>query len=207
MSLKVVGAGLGRTGTLSLKLALERLLGAPCYHMVEVFGHPEHLASWRAAIEGEPVDWATLMTGYAASVDWPAAAFWRELSEANPDAIVLLSTRSSPDAWFKSASDTIFTVGRAAPPDGELADFAGFPDAMFGATFTANWTDHDEAIRAYEAHNAAVRAEVPSDRLVDWQPGDGWEPICAALGLAVPSEPFPHANTTSDFRQMIGLDG
>ena len=207
MSLRIVGAGLGRTGTHSLKLALEQVLDAPCYHMVEVFGHPEHIPIWRAAIDGEPVDWDALMEGYAASVDWPAAAFWRPLAEANPDAIVLLSTRSSSAAWWKSANETIFQVGRSMSDDPELADFSGFPKALFEGTFTPDWTDEQSARRAYEAHNAAVRAEVPADRLVDWQPGDGWEPICDALGVAVPDAPFPHVNTSEEFRKMTGLDG
>jgi Sulfotransferase domain len=206
MSLRIVGAGLGRTGTHSLKLALERLLDAPCYHMVEVFAHPEHIAVWRAAVDGDPVDWNGLMDGYAASVDWPAAAFWRELSDANPDAMVLLSTRSSPGAWWKSANETIFQVGRSTSDDPALAEFNGFPQALFEKTFTPGWTDEHEAMRAYEAHNAAVRAEVPAHRLVDWQPGDGWEPICAALDVAVPAEPFPHVNTTDEFRKMTGLE-
>jgi hypothetical protein len=206
MSLRIVGAGLGRTGTHSLKLALEQLLDAPCYHMIEVFGHPDHIPVWRAAIDGEPVDWAALMSGYAAAVDWPAAAFWRELAAANPDAIVLLSTRSSSQAWWRSASETIFQIGRSMSDDPALAAFNGFPQALFEKTFTPAWTDEQEARRAYDAHNAAVRAAVPAERLVEWQAGDGWEPICNALDIAVPAEPFPHVNTTDEFRKMTGLD-
>src|SRR5438046_2637386 len=110
MPMRVVGAGLGRTGTHSLKVALETLIGAPCYHMIEVFGHPEHRSVWRAAAEGEAVDYAELLTGYDAIVDWPGASFWREMSEAFPDAIILLSTRADADAWWRSASKTIFEV-------------------------------------------------------------------------------------------------
>ena len=122
MTLRVVGAGLGRTGTHSLKIALEQLLGAPCYHMLEVFGHPEHIAIWQDAVDGKPVDWAALMDGYRAAVDWPEVAFWSDLADTFPDAIVLLSTRSSSDAWWKSADETIFEIGRRdAPPDPTLA--------------------------------------------------------------------------------------
>ena len=209
MSLQIVGAGVGRTGTHSLKHALEQLLGAPCYHMMEVFGRPDDVAVWQDAISRKPVDWDALMAGYAAAVDWPAAAFWRELSAANPDAIVLLSTRSSADAWWKSARDTIFEISMGAPPPDlppEVAAMMEMPKRMFAETFTPNWQNETDAKRAYEAHNAAVRAEVPADRLVDWQPGDGWEPICNALGIAVPDEPFPHSNTTEEFRANIGLD-
>src|SRR5258708_3902275 len=108
MTLRIVGAGLGRTGTHSLKIALEQLLGAPCYHMVEVFAHPEHVPIWTAAIKREPVDWPVLFDGYVATVDWPGGAAWREISEAYPEAKVLLSTRRSADEWWTSASKTIF---------------------------------------------------------------------------------------------------
>ena len=207
MSLRVVGAGIGRTGTHSLKLALEQLLGAPCYHMLEVLSHPEYVHYWRDAIDGKPVDWDQVFDGYAACVDWPAGAFWEEISAANPEAIVLLSTRSSADAWFKSAHDTIFEISaREAPPDPNLGDIAKMPKEMLAKKFTPNWQEPEAAKQAYEAHNARVRATVPPEKLVDWQPGDGWEPICDALGLPVPGEPFPHVNTTNEFRLMLGLD-
>ena len=209
MSLRVVGAGIGRTGTHSLKNALELLLGAPCYHMAEVFEHPEHVPAWNAAIDREPVDWPGLMQGYAAAVDWPVAAFWRELAAEYPDAIVLLSTRASADAWWKSASETIFEASRRAmapgvPPD--IAETMQMPVRLIQTTFTPDLDDEAAAKRAYDAHNAAVRAEVPAERLVDWQPGDGWEPICTALGVPVPTEPFPHVNSTEDFRAMLEMD-
>ncbi len=105
----MVGAGLGRTGTHSLKVALEQLLGGPCYHMVEVLGRADQRDTWAAAVRGEEVDWATFLAPYRATVDWPAAAFWKELSEAAPDAKVVLSTRDA-DAWWESASETIFAV-------------------------------------------------------------------------------------------------
>ena len=208
MTLRVVGAGLGRTGTHSLKLALEQLLGGPCYHMMETFGRPDDIPVWHAAINGDPPDWSTFLGEYVATVDWPAAAFWRELADGNPDAVVLLSSRSSADAWWKSANDTIFQISRRdVPPEADIfrAQMAMATD-MLTKTFTTNWTDEAEAKRAYDAHNAAVRATVDPARLVDWHPGDGWEPICAALSLPVPDEPFPHVNSTADFRAMAGLD-
>jgi hypothetical protein len=207
VTLRVVGAGLGRTGTHSLKIALEQLLGGPCYHMVEVIGHPEYARHWLRAMDGERVDWQVVMDGYVAAVDWPAAAYWRELADANPDAIVLLSTRASAEAWWKSANDTIFEISsRDVPADHELAEMLEMPRTMLTKTFTPNWLDEDEAKRAYEAHNANVRASAPADRLVEWQPGDGWDPICQALGIPVPDAPFPHVNTTDEFRAMLGLD-
>jgi hypothetical protein len=209
VALRVVGAGVGRTGTATLQLALQQLLGGRCYHMGETFGRPADIPVWHAAADGAMPDWGEFLAEFVATVDWPACAFWRELADAYPDAIVLLSTRSSADAWWKSAHDTIFQVHkREIPP--EHAELMGaqvaMAEAVFVSTFTRDWEDEAAAKRAYEEHNAAVRAEVDPERLVDWQPGDGWAPICAALGVPVPDEPFPHVNTTADFRAMIGLE-
>jgi hypothetical protein len=209
VTLRVVGAGVGRTGTASLQIALQQLLGGRCYHMGETFGRPADVPVWHAAAEGRMPDWHEFLAEYVATVDWPACAFWRQLADAFPDAIVLLSTRASADAWWKSAHDTIFQVHkREIPP--EQADVMvpqlEMAEAVFTRTFAPDWEDEVAAKRAYEAHNAAVRAEVPSDRLVEWQPGDGWAPLCDALGVPVPDDPFPHVNTTADFRAMIGLD-
>jgi hypothetical protein len=206
MTLKVVGAGLGRTGTHSLQLALQTLLGAPCYHMLEVFGKPEHIALWDQAADGNEPDWDVLFDGYAAAVDWPASAYWRQIGAKYPDAPILLSTRSSADVWFKSASDTIFQVGQRETDDPVANAQKEMALKMFANTFTPDWQNEDAVKKAYDAHNAAVRAEVPPERLIDWQPGDGWAPICEKLGLPIPDEPFPHVNTTAEFRQMLGLD-
>jgi hypothetical protein len=206
VALRVVGAGLGRTGTNSLQLALAQLLGAPCYHMMEVVGHPEHVPVWQRAIAGGSVDWDALFEGYSAAVDWPAAAFWRELSDHSPDATVLLSVRDA-DSWWKSASSTIFETGdRPRPDDPLFGPLFDMVQDMFTRRFTPDWREEDVAKAAFDAHNAAVRAAVPAERLVEWHPGDGWEPLCTALGVGVPSEPFPHANSTADFRQLTGLD-
>jgi hypothetical protein len=193
MALRVVGAGLGRTGTNSLKLALERLLGKPCYHMIEVFGHPEHIPAWHAAAAGRMPDWNALLAEYAAAVDWPAAAFWPELSAAFPDAIVLLSVRD-PESWWESASQTIFPSVQQ-----QAGTWRAMVDALFANRFTSALDDKDQAIAAFERHNAEVRARVPAKRLVEWRASDGWAPLCAALGVPVPDEPFPRTNTREDW--------
>ena len=197
MSLRVIGAGLGRTGTLSLKLALERLLGGPCYHMMEVFAHPAHVALWQAAARGRAVDWRALFSGYRAAVDWPAASFWPELTRVFPDALVLLSVRDA-ESWWRSAHDTIFPVSRLAPPE-----WRAMLDDIFAARFTSRLDDRDACIAAFERHNAAVREAVPRARLLEWRASDGWAPLCAALDLPVPAEPFPHANSTEEFRSRV----
>ena len=205
MSLRVVGAGLGRTGTHSLKLALEQLLGAPCYHMIEVFEHPEHIAWWQQAADGDMPDWDVVFEGYDAAVDWPVASFWREISEAYPDALILLSERD-PDSWWKSANDTIFNFVKEPPPeDGDNAWF-DMVSAMMRNRFTAELSDESAAKAAYVRHNDDVRRTAPKDRFLEYRTGDGWGPICDALGVAVPDAPFPHVNTTEEFRTRAGLD-
>jgi Sulfotransferase domain len=202
MSLRVVGAGLGRTGTNSLKLALERLLDAPCYHMWEVVERPDDVRSWQAAARGEDVDFAALLHGYSATVDWPGAAYWREIARAGDDPLILLSTRESSQRWWESVAATIVpTVAHAtSEEDPATEQRRTMIREMMRARFTPGWREREHAIAAYERHNEDVRASVPRERLIDWQPGDGWEPICSALGVAVPDVPFPHVNTTEEFR-------
>ncbi len=202
MSLKVVGAGVGRTGTHSLKIALEQLLGGPCHHMVEILGDPAQAAGWIDAIEGRPVDWTTMPAGYVSLVDWPGCSFWPELSAANPDALVLLSVRD-PESWYRSASNTIFQSFDKVPP--ELEPWMKAVRTLLHDRFSDRLDDPTAMIDAYERHNAAVRKAIAPSRLLEWAPADGWGPICDRLGMDVPGEPFPVTNTTDDFRAMIGL--
>jgi hypothetical protein len=205
MQLKVVGAGLGRTGTKSLKKALEQLTGGPCYHMFEVFEHPESVAMWHSVVRGGSDDLDALMSGYTASVDWPASAYWPELSAANPGAIVLLSSRATPEEWWTSMEKTIINVLTVDLPSGDqgMAAHRAMVLDLFARRFTPHWRDPEAAMAAYARHNERVRSEVPAERLLDWQPGDGWEPICAALRVAVPSDPFPHENSSAEFQTSM----
>lgn len=202
MAVEIVGAGLGRTGTHSLKIALEQLLERPCYHMVEVFARPDDPQIWLDAFEGRPPDWPAFLADFGATVDWPAAGCWRQLADAFPDAPVLLSVRE-PDSWWASASNTIFQFGTDAPP-GQPPVWSAMSKAML-ESFCPEWRDEKAAKAAFVAHNDEVRATIAADRLVEWAPGDGWEPLCRALGVAAPDQPYPHVNTTDEFRQMSGL--
>jgi len=193
---RIVGTGVGRTGTLSLKFALEQLLGTRCYHMMEVFGHPEHVDIWARAAHDEPVDWAALLQDFGAIVDWPGASFWPELTAAFPDALVLHSERADAETWWRSASATILTLD--ALPD-DMQQFRDMVMGIFRERFTDRIDDHDACVAAYEAHNARVRAAIDPERMLIWHPGDGWEPICAALDVPVPDAPFPHVNTTEEW--------
>jgi Sulfotransferase domain len=201
MALKIVGVGLGRTGTNSLKLALEQLLGGPCYHMFELIAHPQQVPLWERALRGEDVDWDSLFAGYAATVDWPGCAFWRDLAAANPDAPVLLSTRDSAQTWWASMEQTIVPAlrGPMLSDHPDLMRGQEMVRELFRTRFTPDFADREAAIAEYERHCEDVRREVAPDRLIEWQPRDGWEPICRHLGLAVPETPFPHENTSEDF--------
>jgi hypothetical protein len=172
--------------------------------MLEVFGRPDHVGVWHQAALGHMPDWDALFTGYGAAVDWPAAAFWQEMSDAYPDARILLSTRDSA-GWWRSCDSTIFEVFRKAD-DTMPAEWTAMINELFRSRFAGDTSDRATAIAAYERHNQHVRATAPADRLVEWQPGDGWAPLCDALGVAIPDEPFPHVNTTAEFRAMVGLD-
>jgi hypothetical protein len=197
MTLRVVGAGVGRTGTMSLKAALERLLGGRCHHMSEVVSDPVQIAGWSAAIYARPVDWSALLSDFSAVVDWPGASFWPELLTANPDALVILSVREAED-WYRSAANTIF-LGLDRPRE-EVAPWLVAVRKLLKDRFSDNFDDPDAMMAAFERHNAAVRAGIPADQLLEWTASDGWKPICARLGISVPSESFPVTNTTSEFR-------
>jgi len=191
MSVRVIGAGLPRTATRSLKAALEVLLGGRCYHMQDVFENLDHVPTWRRALAGEPPDWPEFFAGYLAAVDWPCSAFWPQLSAAFPDALVVLSTRVEPDTWWRSADRTILPgARREQPPD--LLDWQRMFRELLAARLTPDWADERAANDAYVRHNARVRAAAPPGRLLEWQATDGWAPLCRALRLPVPDLPFPH---------------
>ena len=198
MTLRVVGPGLGRTGTYSLKLALERLLGGRCHHMAEVLADRERqLGLWAPALRGEKANWAEVFAGYVAQVDFPGAAFWQEISEAFPDALVVLSTRPA-ESWYRSAAATIFQL------DGDHGS-SPFRD-LWREWFGDRFDDPETMIAAYVRHNAAVRSSVPPNRLLEWTVTDGWAPLCNRLRLPVPDEAFPWTNTSAEFRAQNGLD-
>jgi len=170
--------------------------------MVEVFSHPDELPAWIDAANGRSVDWAAMMKGYTAQVDWPGASFWPELTAANPDALVILSVRD-PDAWYTSCSNTIFEGMTTMQAEGN--EWMNSMRTLMHERFSDNLTDRDAMTAAFEKHNEAVRAAIPKERLLEWSAAEGWEPICDRLGLPVPSDPFPKVNTTKEFREMLGM--
>jgi hypothetical protein len=189
---------------MTLKNALETLLGAPCHHMAEVFDRPEiDPPAFLAAAEGDHPDWDALFEGYAAAVDWPASAFYAELAEQYPDAIIVLSRRDSFETWWTSVNNTIFKRFDGEQPAGD--EWLAMIEAIWTKTFGDADRDGDPAAikAAYERYHDRVRATVPAGRLIEFETGAGWEPLCTALGLPVPDQPFPHLNSTKEFNDRV----
>jgi hypothetical protein len=198
MGLKVIGSGLGRTGTLSTKLALEQLGFAPCHHMVEVFMNPAQVPLWIDAGNGKP-DWDAIFDGYEAMVDHPGCGYWRELAAHYPDAKVLHTVRD-PDKWFDSTQATIFNSDRELPPEG--TPMRTFMDQLF-AFYGGDMHDRAFMTDYFRKHTERVIASVPAERLLVFNVADGWEPLCAFLGVDVPVTPYPRENSTEQFQSRI----
>ncbi|MFC3994323.1 sulfotransferase family protein [Nocardiopsis sediminis] len=217
--LRVIGAGFPRTGTSSMKAALDRLGFGPCHHMFTVMGTPGLPGRWAevpAACTGRgrtPVDWSRVFAGFASAVDWPASFFWRELSAAYPQAKVVLTVRD-PRRWYASARDTVLGEAAERVTDGtspalrEMTSLRPVLDLIWRTYFGTRsgvLPDETTAIGAYERHNARVRAEIPQERLLVYELGQGWEPLCRFLGVDIPAdEPFPHLNDTASTQRRLG---
>jgi hypothetical protein len=208
MALQIIGAGLGRTGTLSLKAALERLGYGRCYHMIEVLKAPERGRHWLGGSRTGTHDWDAIFRGYRSALDWPTAFHWRELVERYPDARVLLSLRDA-DRWHDSMMNTLYPVMTADPPEQMPETLVDFHRAMveliLEQTFQGRLADRTFAMRVFEEHNRAVVEAVPASRLLVYRPGDGWEPVCRFLDVPVPDDDFPHRNDTAEYRARTGL--
>src|SRR2546426_1037927 len=199
MPLKVIGAGLGRTGTLSLKVALEQLGFGPCHHMIEVMLHPESTALWMGAADGNP-DWEAIYQGYAATVDYPGCSFWRQLSERYPEAKVLLSVRDA-DQWFESTQATIFSP--AAINMLKASPIEPFFKKTVWSAFGDRIHDRDFMVALFNRHNAEVERTIPKDRLLVYEVARGWEPLCEFLGVPVPADPFPRRNSREEMAALM----
>lgn len=197
---------------MSLKVALEELGFGPCYHMIELFGHPEHVALWEAASQGKPVDWEEIFSGYRATTDWPACSFYRELTKRYPDAKVILTVRD-PGRWYESIYNTIYGLRSlisspvfrlAAPLRPGLGRAARMNDRLIWQdTFGGNLEDRQHAIEVFERHNDEVKKYVPPERLLVYEVKEGWGPLCEFLGVEIPDKPFPHLNDADTFRRTI----
>ncbi len=198
MPLSVIGAGLGRTGTMSLKVALEILGFGPCYHMIEVMAEPSRPADWLKAAAGD-LDWDVVFAGYRATVDYPGCTYWRELAERYPSAKVLLSVRD-PDDWFESTQATVFSPLMRQRIKGTGAE------AFFEETVWRHYGDRIDdrgfMTAAFERHAAEVERALPAERLLVYRVGEGWDRLCEFLGVPVPETPFPRTNSRAEITAM-----
>lgn len=186
---------------MSLKLALEQLGFGPCYHMAEVFKNPQAPDWWyEAAQDPAHADWAKIFKGYNSTVDWPNATYWRELAEAYPDAKIILTERD-PDAWFDSTQATIFAQDLGG--EGATEPFPRMARKVVAELFDYQLHDRAKCISVFKAHNAQVRQAFGPERLLVYEVAQGWGPLCAFLGVAVPDGPMPKVNSTEEFQANI----
>ncbi|WP_237102896.1 sulfotransferase family protein [Nonomuraea sp. MG754425] len=221
--LTVIGAGFPRTGTSSMKAALERLGFGPCFHMFSILSEPRRAGDWLPLADSDEADWERLFDGFRSTQDWPASYFWRELAGAYPEAKVVLTVRD-PRAWYASMLTLINNGPRAMLPAGGGADLPPAARAVFegmsglrpvidrmaagtfgpGRTMTDGPVNEEAAVAAFERHTAAVQAALPPERLLVFDVREGWEPLCRFLGADVPGEPFPHLNDGRSMREFLG---
>ncbi len=202
MTLSVISAGFGRTGTMSLKLALEELDLGPCHHMIEVIHNGEaQVPLWNAALAGNP-DYGAIYDGYKSAVDWPSAAFWKELADAYPKARIILSSRSA-ESWYASISETILATVWAPdtwPP--QAVEWFTMVTKVLERSF-GDARDKEDLIATFHAHEANVKATIPPERLLVHSAKDGWGPLCAFLEVPVPLTPYPRTNSKEEFFQHM----
>jgi hypothetical protein len=201
MALKILGAGFGRTGTYSLKAALERLGFGPCHHMSEVINSPDQIAEWAKAANGA-ANYEKIFCDFNSAVDFPVSAFWQDVLAVSPDAKVILSYRDAED-WYDSFSQTILplVLDKAAWPENARRWFEMMDAVIIGKAFGGR-TDRDSILAAYRANEAAVRA-LGSDKALVVRAREGWEPLCNFLGVDVPSGPYPKTNARADFFSSV----
>jgi hypothetical protein len=218
MSIQIIGAGFGRTGTASLKLALEQLGYDKCYHMSELIQHPEQVIYWQTLQAGNQPDWNELFKGYKATVDFPGCMYYKQIMARYPDAKVILTIRDA-DKWWQSANDTIYRatqdttmrrllniIGLFVPKlrkMGKVFEFARI--TIWEKMFRGKFEDKEFAKATFNKFNEEVLASVPKDKLLVFEVKQGWEPLCTFLNVPVPAEPFPKVNDTEEFNNRRKL--
>ena len=198
--LRIIGAGFGRTGTLSTKAALEELGYGPCYHMVDVFQRLADLPVWLDATAGKPVDWKALFKDFQATVDWPGCSFYKDLMKVYPEAKVILNVRD-PESWYASTLESIYAAGKGVKPTSMYARLTY--GLMWDGTFGGKFEDKAHALDVFARHNEDVKKHVPADRLLVFEVKEGWEPLCKFLGVPAPSKPFPRLNDRESLKNVV----
>jgi len=208
LALKVIGAGFGRTGTLSLKAALTTLGFKKTHHMEDVMTNPGQALLWHGVAFDESLEWDAIYDGYQAAVDFPSSAYYKELLDHYPDAKVVLTFRDF-DSWYTSASGTIYAVGKTipawlkalVPSAGQVA--AMVEQVIWQGVFGGKFEDKAHTRDVFAEHIERVKAHVPAEQLLVYQVKEGWGPLCEFLGCEVPAEDFPHLNDTAAFQKRL----
>lgn len=210
MPLKVIGAGFGRTGTNSLKVALEQLGFGPCHHMKEVGPSLEQINWFDQVSKGEIVDWNRVFAKFGSAVDWPAAAYYQELAALYPESKVILSVRDV-DAWYDSVAETIYPIGQSVPrwlkwlvpPIKRLVAMVN--RVVWDGAFEGRFEDRSFAISVFNQHILEVQKNIPADRLLIHSAKEGWEPMCEFLNVPVPDTPYPKVNEAKELKRVVLL--
>ncbi len=214
MTMQIVGAGFGRTGTKSLQLALEQLGFDKCYHMEELFRNSAGVKHWQDAYDRKDTDWNDLFKGYKSIVDFPGSAYYKEIAAYYPDSKVILTTRD-PEKWYDSALRTIYAFDPGPALKIKMLLMMPFSStarnffkviqlnnkSLWGRLFGGKFEDKDHAISVFNNHIEEVKRTIPADRLLVYKVSEGWEPLCAFLGVDVPDTPFPNTNKGTDFHE------
>lgn len=210
MPLKIIGAGFGRTGTLSMVRALEEPKFFPCHHMVETRKNPSELPYWRPTLDGSIVDWRKLFNGYQARIDWPGAAYWKKLSTAFPASKVILTIRD-PEQWYESFLATIHISmgrGRWDYNDGHQRAVSKLAyEILCVGIFENRTTDKDFMISRFLKHRDEVVNSIEPRRLLEFDISEGWSPLCGFLEVETPDTDFPRGKSTQDFRTKMRNGG
>jgi len=215
--MKVIGAGLPRTATTTQMFALEQLGFGPCYHMRDLLADLEGgLPLWERVAEGAP-DWERIFGEARSTVDWPSARYYRELMDYYPRAKVLLSVRGGVE-WACSMRETVWAVANGDSVLHHMCETRALLDPLWrryvalmrhmtwdeGTGVLAGDTSTEAGlIAAMDRWDETVKDTVPADRLLVWNPCEGWEPLCDFLEVDVPAEPLPRLNDTTSFREGI----
>jgi len=208
MALKVIGAGFGRTGTNSLKLALETLASQPCHHMLEVLPSEDQTKWFHDKAHGKNVHWDEVFDKFGSAVDWPSSAYYQELAEYYPESKIILSVRN-PDNWYDSTKETIYFISTAIPKwilflsSKKRKIYEMIQKTIWQGVFDGKFEDRDYAIKVFNDHIKTVKSVIPEDRLLIHEAKDGWEPLCEFLGKPIPDQPYPRVNEAKAFKKQI----
>ncbi|MGF1490031.1 MAG: sulfotransferase family protein [Prochloraceae cyanobacterium] len=215
MTIEVIGAGLGRTGTLSLKAGLEQLGFNKCYHMKELIDRPENVSFWEKASQGKSINWDEIFKDYKATVDYPGCSYYIQLMERYPDAKVILTVRD-PEKWYESVFNTIYQLSLKIKQKSQNTEteislhkqnlirlFNVVVEQVFQKDFQGKFRYKQYAIEVFNQHIAEVKQKVPAEKLLVYQVKEGWQPLCKFLDRPIPDNEFPHLNDRGEFKERL----